>query len=33
MFNYIKGKVTIIESNMIVIENGGIFYTVYIANP
>ncbi len=33
MFNYIKGKVTIIESNMIVIENGGIGYTVYVANP
>jgi len=33
MFNYIKGKVVDQESNMIVIENGGIGYSVFVANP
>lgn len=33
MYNYIKGKVEFIESNMIVIENGGIGYSVFVANP
>ncbi len=33
MYNYITGKVTIIESNFIVIDNSGIGYTVYVANP
>lgn len=33
MYNYIKGKVAFIESNMIVIENGGIGYSVFVANP
>lgn len=33
MFNYIKGKVTIIESNLIVIDNNGIGYSVFVPNP
>lgn len=33
MFNYIIGKVTVQESNFIVIENNGIGYTVFVANP
>ena len=33
MYEYIKGIVTHIESNYIVIENNGIGYKVYVANP
>ncbi len=33
MYNYIIGKITFQESNYIVIENQGIGYTVYVANP
>ncbi len=33
MFNYIKGKITILESNMVVIENNGIGYSIFVANP
>ncbi len=33
MYNYITGKVTILESNMIVVENNGIGYSIYVANP
>ena len=33
MYSYIKGKVTEIESNYIVIDNNGIGYLVYTANP
>ena len=33
MYEYIKGKVTQIESNYIVIENNNIGYLVYTANP
>ena len=33
MYNYIKGKVTLVEFNMIVIENNGIGYSVFVANP
>ena len=33
MYNYIKGIITIIESNIIVIENNGIGYSVFVANP
>lgn len=33
MYAYIKGKVTEIESNYIVIDNNGIGYLVYTANP
>lgn len=33
MYNYIKGKITFVESNMIVIDNNGIGYSVFVANP
>ena len=33
MYSYIKGIVTEIESNYIVIDNNGIGYLVYTANP
>lgn len=33
MYSYIKGLITEIESNYIVIEQSGIGYTVYTANP
>lgn len=33
MYEYIKGKITKIESNYIVIDNNGIGYLVYVANP
>ena len=33
MYAYIKGIITIIEANYIVIENNGIGYLVYVANP
>ena len=33
MYNYIKGKITIIDGNMIVIENNGIGYQIIVANP
>lgn len=33
MYSYIKGKVTEIESNYIVIDNNGIGYLIYTANP
>lgn len=33
MFNYIIGKITDLESNFIVLENNGIGYTIYVANP
>lgn len=33
MYGYIKGKVTDIENNYIIIENNGIGYIVYVANP
>ena len=33
MYNYIKGIVTIIESNMIVIDNNGIGYSIFVPNP
>ncbi len=33
MYQYIKGKVLQIESNYIVIDNNGIGYLVYVANP
>ena len=33
MYNYITGKVTFVEANMIVIENNGIGYSVFVANP
>ncbi len=33
MYSYIKGKITEIESNYIVIDNNGIGYLIYTANP
>lgn len=33
MYNYIIGKVTIQESNHIVLENNGIGYTIFVPNP
>ena len=33
MYSYIKGKITEISSNYIVIENSGIGYTIFTANP
>ena len=33
MYSYIKGKVTEIESKYIVIDNNGIGYLIYTANP
>lgn len=33
MINYIKGNITFLESNMVVIENNGIGYSVFVANP
>lgn len=33
MYNYIRGKITIIDGNMIVVENNGIGYSIIVANP
>ena len=33
MYAYIKGKVVLIESNYIVLDNNGIGYLIYTANP
>ena len=33
MYDYIKGIVTFIKNNSIVVENNGIGYLVYVANP
>lgn len=33
MYNYIKGNIVLQESNYIVIDNNGIGYTVFVANP
>ena len=33
MYEYIKGKITNVESNYIVIDNSGIGYLVYVPNP
>lgn len=33
MYSYIKGKIVDIESNYIVLENNGIGYLIYTANP
>ncbi len=33
MYNYIIGKITIQESNYIVLENNGIGYTIFVPNP
>ena len=33
MFEYINGKVTIIESGYIVIDNNGIGYKIFVGSP
>lgn len=33
MYEYIKGKITEIDNNYVIIENNGIGYMVYVANP
>lgn len=33
MYNYIKGKVAFLESNLIVLDNNGIGYSIFVANP
>ena len=33
MYGYIKGKVVLIDSSYIVIDNNGIGYLIYVANP
>lgn len=33
MYNYITGKVAFVEANMVVIENNGVGYSVFVANP
>ena len=33
MYDYIKGMITYIKNNSIVVENNGIGYLVYVANP
>lgn len=33
MYEYIKGKITEIENNYVVLENNGIGYIIYVANP
>ena len=33
MYSYIKGIVTILESNYIVLENNGIGYMIFVSNP
>ena len=33
MYSYIKGIITIIEPSYIVVENNGIGYLVFVANP
>ena len=33
MYEYIKGKVTMVESNHIVLDNNGIGYLIYVGNP
>lgn len=33
MYEYIKGKITSIESNYVVLDNNGIGYLIYVGNP
>ncbi len=33
MYGYIKGKITLIESNYLIIETNNIGYIIYVANP
>ncbi len=33
MYGYIRGKITSIDSNYVVVDNNGIGYLVYVPNP
>ena len=33
MYGYIKGNITDIEPNYIILENNGIGYQIYVPNP
>lgn len=33
MYNYITGKITDVDSGSVVVENNGIGYTIFVANP
>lgn len=33
MYGYIKGKITEIENNYVILENNGIGYIIYVTNP
>ena len=33
MYDYIKGTVTTIKNNAIVLDNNGIGYLIYVSNP
>ena len=33
MYEYIKGKITNQESNYVILDNNGIGYLIYVANP
>ena len=33
MYGYIKGKVVLIDSNYIIVDNNGIGYLIYVPNP
>ena len=33
MYGYIKGKITEIDNNYVILENNGIGYIIYVANP
>ena len=33
MYSYIKGVITIIEPSYVVLENNGIGYMIFVANP
>ena len=33
MYGYIKGKITYVTSNYIIIDNNGIWYIIFVANP
>ena len=33
MYSYIKGIITMVESSYVVVENSGIGYMIYVANP
>ena len=33
MYNYIKGKIAYLENNLVVLDNGGIGYNIFVENP